>query len=80
MPNPNQPTISVGATGDAVKRLQRALRRIPDPSVSVDGNFTPQLQAKVFLLLGLIDASFIIGLGIAMLFAFGNPLVPAGLK
>jgi F-type H+-transporting ATPase subunit c len=29
----------------------------------------------VFLLLGLIDASFIIGLGIAMLFAFGNPLL-----
>jgi F-type H+-transporting ATPase subunit c len=27
------------------------------------------------LLLGLIDASFIIGLGIAMLFAFGNPLL-----
>ena len=40
----------------------------------------PQLQAKVFLLLGLIDASFIIGLGIAMLFAFGNPLIPAQLK
>jgi len=40
----------------------------------------PQLQAKVFLLLGLIDASFIIGLGIAMLFAFGNPLIPAGLR
>ena len=40
----------------------------------------PQLQAKVFLLLGLIDASFIIGLGIAMLFAFGNPLIPPGLK
>ena len=38
------------------------------------------LLAKVFLLLGLIDASFIIGLGIAMLFAFGNPLIPAGLK
>ena len=35
----------------------------------------PQLQAKVFLLLGLIDASFIIGVGIAMLFAFGNPLL-----
>ena len=35
----------------------------------------PQLQVKVFLLLGLIDASFIIGLGIAMLFAFGNPLI-----
>ena len=40
----------------------------------------PALQAKVFLLLGLIDASFIIGLGIAMLFAFGNPLIPAQLK
>ena len=38
------------------------------------------LQTKVFLLLGLIDASFIIGLGIAMLFAFGNPLIPPGLK
>ena len=35
----------------------------------------PQLQAKVFLLLGLIDASFIIGVGLAMLFAFGNPLL-----
>jgi len=35
----------------------------------------PQLQGKVFLLLGLIDASFIIGLGIAMFFAFANPLL-----
>ena len=35
----------------------------------------PVLQAKVFLLLGLIDASFIIGVGRAMLFAFGNPLL-----
>ena len=33
------------------------------------------LQVKVFLLLGLIDASFIIGVGLAMLFAFGNPLL-----
>ena len=37
----------------------------------------PMLQGKVFLLLGLIDASFIIGVGIAMLFAFGNPLLSA---
>lgn len=36
---------------------------------------TPMLQTKVFLLLGLIDASFIIGVGLAMLFAFGNPLL-----
>jgi F-type H+-transporting ATPase subunit c len=37
----------------------------------------PALQTKVFLLLGLIDASFIIGVGMAMLFAFGNPLLSA---
>ena len=36
-----------------------------------------ELQTKVFLLLGLIDASFIIGLGIAMFFAFANPLLSA---
>ena len=35
------------------------------------------LQTKVFLLLGLIDASFIIGLGIGMFFAFANPLLGA---
>jgi F-type H+-transporting ATPase subunit c len=37
----------------------------------------PMLQGKVFLLLGLIDASFIIGLGMAMFFAFANPLLSA---
>ena len=36
---------------------------------------SPMLQAKVFLLLGLIDASFIIGVGLAMFFAFANPLL-----
>ena len=35
----------------------------------------PTLQGKVFLLLGLTDASFIIAVGLAMLFAFGNPLL-----
>jgi F-type H+-transporting ATPase subunit c len=34
-----------------------------------------KLQGKVFLLLGLIDASFIIGVGLAMMFAFANPLL-----
>ena len=33
------------------------------------------LQTKVFLLLGLIDASFIIGVGLALWFATGNPLL-----
>ena len=37
----------------------------------------PTLQGKVFLLLGLIDASFIIALGIALFFAFANPLLGA---
>jgi len=31
------------------------------------------LQTKLFLLAGLIDAAFLIGVGIAMLFAFANP-------
>ena len=35
----------------------------------------PALQGKVFLLLGLIDASFIIGVGLAMWFAVANPLL-----
>ena len=37
----------------------------------------PQLQGKVFLLLGLIDASFIIGVGLALWFAVANPLLGA---
>ena len=35
----------------------------------------PTLQGKVFLLLGLPAASIIIAVGLAMLFAFGNPLL-----
>jgi peptidoglycan hydrolase-like protein with peptidoglycan-binding domain len=47
MPNPGQPTISLGATGEAVRRLQRALRRTPDPGLPIDGIFGPQLEATV---------------------------------
>ena len=32
-----------------------------------------RLQVKMFLLAGLIDANFLIGVGIAMMFAFPNP-------
>ena len=70
--------IGVGAAGACIgvgvmcSRFLEAAARQPE--------LMPQLQAKVFLLLGLIDASFIIGVGLAMLFAFGNPLIPAGLK
>lgn len=37
----------------------------------------PALQGRVFLLLGLIDASFIISVGLVMMFAFANPLLSA---
>ena len=33
------------------------------------------LQTKMFLLAGLIDAAFLIGVGIAMFFGFANPLL-----
>ena len=36
---------------------------------------TPKLQQSMFLLAGLIDAAFLIGVGLAMMFAFGNPLL-----
>ena len=65
--------IGLGALGTAIgfailggKFLEGAARQ-PE--------LMPQLQAKVFLLLGLIDASFIIGVGLAMFFAFANPLL-----
>jgi len=35
------------------------------------------LQTKMFLLAGLIDAAFLIGVGIAMMFAFANPFLPS---
>ncbi len=37
----------------------------------------PMLQGRMFLLVGLIDASFIIGLAMALFFAFANPLLNA---
>ena len=35
----------------------------------------PTLQGRMFLLVGLIDAAFLIGVAIAMFFAFANPLL-----
>ena len=34
-----------------------------------------ELQTKMFLLAGLIDAAYLIGVGLAMMFAFANPFV-----
>jgi peptidoglycan hydrolase-like protein with peptidoglycan-binding domain len=44
MPNSGQPTISPGATGDVVRRLQRALRRTPELELKVDGIFGPMTE------------------------------------
>ena len=35
----------------------------------------PALQGRMFLLVGLIDAAFLIGVALAMFFAFANPLL-----
>ena len=67
--------VGLGALGACIgigimsSRFLEAAARQPE--------LTNSLQARVFLLLGLIDASFIIGLGIAMFFAFANPLATA---
>ncbi|RXR02049.1 F0F1 ATP synthase subunit C [Pseudoxanthomonas composti] len=37
----------------------------------------PVLQGRMFLLAGLIDAAFIIGLAIALFFGIANPLLSA---
>jgi peptidoglycan hydrolase-like protein with peptidoglycan-binding domain len=47
MANPGQPTISLGAKGKAVRRLQRALRRTPNLGLTVDGVFGAQLETAV---------------------------------
>ena len=67
--------IGLGAAGACIgvgimcSRFLEAAARQPE--------LTNSLQGKVFLLLGLIDASFIIGVGLAMMFAFANPLLSA---
>jgi peptidoglycan hydrolase-like protein with peptidoglycan-binding domain len=47
MANSGQPTIATGATGDAVRWLQRALRRTPDLGLAVDGIFGPMTDQAV---------------------------------
>ncbi len=40
----------------------------------------PMLQGRMFLLAGLIDAAFLIGVALAMLLGFANPLLSPILK
>ena len=65
--------VSLGAAGASIgiaimgsKYLESAARQ-PE--------LMEPLQTKMFLLAGLIDAAFLIGVGIAMMFAFANPFV-----
>ena len=66
--------ISVGALGTAIgfallggKFLEGAARQ-PE--------MIPQLQVKMFIVAGLLDAVTMIGVGIALFFTFANPFVP----
>jgi peptidoglycan hydrolase-like protein with peptidoglycan-binding domain len=47
MSNPGQPTVRQGDTGNAVRRVQRALRRTANLSIVVDGIFGPATHAAV---------------------------------
>lgn len=47
MSNPGQPVIGPGATGDVVRRAQRALRRTPNLTLVVDGVYGPATEAAV---------------------------------
>lgn len=46
-------------------------------SVARQPELAPMLSGRMFLLAGLIDAAFLIGVGVAMMFAFANPLLAA---
>ncbi|MGG6462183.1 F0F1 ATP synthase subunit C [Solilutibacter silvestris] len=46
-------------------------------SVARQPELAPMLSGRMFLLAGLIDAAFLIGVGVAMMFAFANPLLSA---
>ncbi len=66
--------IGSGAIGTAIgfgllggKFLEGAARQ-PD--------MIPQLQVKLFIIAGLLDAVSMIGIGIALFFSFANPFLP----
>lgn len=45
MPNVGWPEVKLGDSGDAVKQAQRGLRRTPNTSLVVDGQFGPKTEA-----------------------------------
>ena len=63
---PNGASIGIGLMGG---KFLEASARQPE--------LMNELQTKMFVLAGLIDAAFLIGVAIALLFAFANPFVLA---
>jgi F-type H+-transporting ATPase subunit c len=65
--------IGLGATGACIgigimgSKFLEAAARQPE--------LMPMLQARMFLLVGLIDAAFLIGVALAMFFALANPML-----
>ena len=68
--------------GGRLLQLALALEQVwPSLRVYGAGRSSPELMGKLqtsmFVLAGLIDAAFLIGVAVALLFAFANPFVPA---
>jgi F-type H+-transporting ATPase subunit c len=67
--------IGLGALGACLGIALMAAKFLE--STARQPELAPMLQGKMFLLAGLIDAPFIIGLAVALLFAFANPQISA---
>jgi F-type H+-transporting ATPase subunit c len=65
--------IGLGALGACLGIALMAAKFLE--STARQPELAPMLQGKMFLLAGLIDAPFIIGLAVALLFAFANPQI-----
>lgn len=67
--------LGLGAVGTAIGfallggKLMEATARQPE--------LAPQLQVKMFIVAGLLDAVTMIGVGMALFFTFANPFVAA---
>lgn len=70
--------VGLGANGACIglgmmgSRFLEAAARQPE--------LVPMLTTRMLLIAGLIDAAFLIGVSLAMFFAFGNPMIPAALQ
>lgn len=65
--------ISVGALGTAIGFALLGGKFLE--SVARQPEMMPQLQVRMFIVAGLLDAVPMIGLGLALLFTFSNPFL-----